>query len=420
MSTIDRDASIGIIGAGISGAAAAHYLMQQGFRRITLMEQADRVGGKCHSILYRGKTYEMGALIGLPTSRHTLELMKEYDLLEKGPLLERGFFDSAGRKVSQIPVGLVQEFAKEFKRLPRLLERYRDLQEPGFANLPPELCEPFADWCKAYELPVTMEVFRHYFSTFGFGSIETVPAAYILKFLSYENLLSFIEITHMITWPAGVRELVCRMADRVDDLRLGCEVLRLERQSNGQVLVQTTHEALAFDRVIYTGPMDRLGRLYDLPPADAELLAQIRQERFRVYAFHVRELPPHSGYIPGNLSSDQSGDMMAWYFRWPSWEETDLITVYVMENERLSDSEMRQRIEHTLSRLGGKEIRLFLMKRWLHFPHVDSEALRCGFYERLESLQGRDGIYYAGELFNFPTLERCISYAKHLVTRFFS
>ncbi|WP_313638886.1 hypothetical protein, partial [Paenibacillus sp.] len=91
-------------------------------------------------------------------------------------------------------------FAQEFKRLPDILKRYKSLQKPGFLHLPPDLCQPFSEWCAENELSVLGQVYMHYFNTFGFGSIHDVPAAYVLKFLTYDNLLSFIEITHMITW----------------------------------------------------------------------------------------------------------------------------------------------------------------------------------------------------------------------------
>ncbi|MEO3944087.1 FAD-dependent oxidoreductase [Gorillibacterium sp. CAU 1737] len=419
MQTKEHQPAIGIIGSGMSGAAAAHYLRKKGYTRLTLLEKEDSVGGKCHSITYRGRTYEMGALIGLPTSRYTMELMKDYGLEDKGPLLERGFFDREGRKISQIPVTHVPEFVKEFKDLPALLERYRKLQEPGFLGLPPDLCQPFDQWCADNGLSVTQEVFRHYYSTFGFGSVEQIPAAYVLKFLSYENLLSFIEITHMITWPSGVRELIRRMAERVEDLHLTCGVTRMVPLPEGGVRVETDQEHFVFDRVIYTAPMHRLSEVLVLPEEDQELLRLIRHEHFRVYAYSVKNLPPHSGYLPENLDPERKGEMMAWYFRWKSREDNDLVTIYVMEDESRSEAEMREGIEETLRRLGGTEVRLFMMKRWQHFPHVDAEALQAGFYERLDRLQGRDDIYYAGELFNFPTLEKCAAYSKHLVDRFF-
>lgn len=67
------------------------------------MEKSDRVGGKCHSIEYKGKSYEMGTLIGLPTYKHTMDLMRDFDLMDRGPLLERGFLIIMGGKLHRFP-----------------------------------------------------------------------------------------------------------------------------------------------------------------------------------------------------------------------------------------------------------------------------------------------------------------------------
>lgn len=419
MTNVKHKDKIGIIGAGISGVTAAYQLAQKGYTHITLLEKSDRVGGKCHSIEYKGKTYEMGTLIGLPTYKHTIGLMSEFGLVDKGPLLERGFFDSNGRKTSQIPMEQVQAFASEFKRLPDILKRYESLNEPGFLHLPPDLCQPFSQWCAENNLSVLEQIYMHYFSTFGFGSIYEVPAAYVLKFLSYDNLLSFIEITHMITWPKGVTELIRRMADQVEDLRLTCEVLRMEQEQNGQVRVETSQDIFYFDKVIYTASLEELGSIVDSSVFDRTLAEKIIYEWFRVYAYRVEGLPELSGYIPRNMYPERKGHMMAWYYRWADMGTTDLITVYVAENEAMTDLQMRETVENKLRELGGKNIRLYMMKRWRQFPHVDSSALREGFYERLDQMQGRHNMYVAGEIMNFPTLENCIVYAKHLVERYF-
>ncbi|RUT41413.1 FAD-dependent oxidoreductase [Paenibacillus anaericanus] len=412
-------AKIGIIGAGISGVTTAYQLAKKGYTNITILEKDERVGGKCHSIEYRGKTYEMGTLIGLPSYKHTMELMAEFDLMDKGPLLERGFFDAKGRKMSQIPLDQVAEFMEEFRRLPEVLSRYESLKEPGFLHLPPELCQPFSAWCEENDLSVIMQVYMHYFSTFGFGSIYDVPAAYVLKFLSYDNLMAFIEITHMITWPKGVNQLIQRMADQVEDLRLTCEVHHMEKVADGRVRVETGQDILYFDKVIYTASLHHMGHIVDLSPADKGLFDSIIYERFRVYAYRVEGIPAHSGYIPHNMYPERKGHMMAWYYRWADLGATDLVTVYVAENEQMTDVQMRETVENKLRELGGENIRLYMMKSWKQFPHVDSNALRNGFYERIDQMQGRDQIYYAGEIMNFPTLENCIVYAKHLVNRFF-
>ncbi|WP_151737761.1 flavin monoamine oxidase family protein [Paenibacillus tengchongensis] len=411
--------SVCIVGAGISGVSAAHYLAKKGYRQVTVLEKADRVGGKCYSILYQGKTYEMGTLIGLPSYYATKQLMAEFGLTDQRPLLERGFYNLYGRKTSQIPMDQLPDFTREFKRLPEILQRYERLKEPGFLGLPEELCQPFASWCEQNGLTVIRQVFMHYFSTFGFGSIHEVPAAYVLKFLTYEDLLSFIEITHMITWPEGASELVRRMAEQVKDLRLTCEVRRIEADASGKVRVETDQETAWYDKVIYTASMPNAAKLLHLSAEEQSLLGRIRHERFRVYAYRVEGIPRMSGYIPGNLDPGRRGQMMAWYHRWADLGDTDLITVYVAENEGMTDREMREAVEQALLGLGGVNLRFYMMKRWEHFPHVDAAALREGFYEQLDRMQGRDHIYFAGEIMNFPTLEKCTVYAKHLIDRFF-
>lgn len=420
MGMVGKEEHIGIVGAGISGLALAYELESRGYRYVTLMEQSDRVGGKCCSIEYKGRTYEMGALIGLPSYQMTMEYMKQFDLLEKGPLLDRGFFDPDGSKISQIPLEQMPDFADEFKRLPSLMSKYESIRQPGFRQVPPELYKPFSTWCDENGLTVLRQVFMHYFCAFGFGNMDDVPAAYVMKLLNYENLVSFIEITHMISWPGGVVELSKRMADRASDLRLTCEVQRIgKKEGTGKLRVATNQGTLYFDRLIYTAPLQELVHKMELDAEECRLLENIVYERFRVYAYRVDNIPKLSGYIPGNMGQEHRGQMMAWYYRWADLAQTDLITIYVAENEHMTDAEMRENIESTLTALGGTNIRLYMMKSWSHFPHVNTAALEQGFYERLEAMQGRDGLYFAGEIMNFPTLENCIRYAKALVERYF-
>ena len=414
-----REEHIGIVGAGISGLSLAHELELRGYGSVTVMEQADRVGGKCCSIEYKGRTYEMGALIGLPSYRMTMEYMERFDLLEKGPLLDRDFFHPHGGRISQIPLEQMPDFTREFKRLPSLMSRYGAVREPGFGQVPPELCKPFSAWCDENGLNVLRQVFMHYFCAFGFGNMDDVPAVYVMKLLNYDNLVSFIEITHMISWPNGVTELARRMADQVSDLRLTCEVQRICKEDTGRIRVETNQGPLSFDKVIYTAPLQDFAHKTELTQEEGGLFKSIMDEKFRVYAYRVDNMPKLSGYIPGNMGIGSRGQMMAWYYRWADLAENDLITVYVAENDHMSDAEMRENIEFTLAALGGENIRLYMMKRWNHFPHVDTEALESGFYERLESLQGKYGIYFAGEIMNFPTIENCICYAKALVNRYF-
>jgi cation diffusion facilitator CzcD-associated flavoprotein CzcO len=65
---MDENVRIAIIGGGPAGLSAGMYLEQAGFDNYTIFERNGWVGGKCHSPNYKGRRYEMGAIMGgLPT-----------------------------------------------------------------------------------------------------------------------------------------------------------------------------------------------------------------------------------------------------------------------------------------------------------------------------------------------------------------
>lgn len=47
---IDKKGRIVIIGAGVSGIAAAAKLFENGFTDVTILEAEDRIGGRIHTV----------------------------------------------------------------------------------------------------------------------------------------------------------------------------------------------------------------------------------------------------------------------------------------------------------------------------------------------------------------------------------
>lgn len=74
---VDKDKKIGIIGAGASGLSTAYFLENKGYRNVTVLEKDTRVGGKCFTIKYKDKTYELGAMMAVPSHLNVLELMNK-------------------------------------------------------------------------------------------------------------------------------------------------------------------------------------------------------------------------------------------------------------------------------------------------------------------------------------------------------
>ena len=70
--------------------------------------------------------------------------------------------------------------------------------------------------------------------------------------------------------------------------------------------------------------------------------------------------------------------------------------------------------------LGGGIFTLPLYQReWAYFPRVGSQAMRDGYFDALEALQGKDGIYYVGSSLSFETVEHTSRYARTAMTRLF-
>ena len=78
----DKDTSIAIVGAGAAGVTLGHFLDRAGYRNVTIFEKADRVGGKCRTIFYEDKSYELGAILMASDHRVVRSLLAEYGLKE--------------------------------------------------------------------------------------------------------------------------------------------------------------------------------------------------------------------------------------------------------------------------------------------------------------------------------------------------
>jgi len=75
-----------------------------------------------------------------------------------------------------------------------------------------------------------------------------------------------------------------------------------------------------------------------------------------------------------------------------------------------------------LKELGSALGRIKTQELWQdYFPYVDVPALKGGYYQKLEGLQGTRGTYFAGMsgLMNFDTVESNARYSRALVHAYF-
>ena len=413
------DHKIAIVGGGLSGLVIAEGLQKKGYKNVTVFERDNRVGGKLHTIWYKGKSYEFGALFGLPSQKHLKKLMKSFNIKIDGPKLSRVNYDTNGHKIMQIPKEALGDFVEELDRLPDVLAAYKSLEYANIHNIEASLMLPFSKWCDINELKVLKTIYAHHFTSYGLGDIDVVPALYVLRVLNYDNFMSFMEVPEFCTWKEGVSSLTKCLERAIKDIRLGQKVTNITFSENEKVYIHTDFEVLEFDRVVITTPLNQFADTYSADGEMKQFLKAIKYENYNVYAFIAEKIPKGCGCVLENLSINKKGNLIIWNARWDSRDGEELVMVYAYDHPGGTKESSFKLIESDLLKLGIRNPRLYQVKRWQQCSHVDTSVLQNGFYEKMEAMQGKNNIYLAGEIMSTVSMDNCIQYSNYLINQYF-
>lgn len=417
---------IGIVGAGPAGLAAAWYLREAGYKRLTLLERDSAPGGKCRTFLCRGRPYELGAVMGTNGYRATLDLMRQvgeapqrFDRpvrAENGrpDLLKRGYFPLSRVFPGYFSYGEAGKLFMQILKYFRLARRYRTLYSPGLTDLPPGLSAGFSGWAETHGMRMFAKMIEIPCTAFGYGYLAAVPAAYILKYMDPSTVLSLLFQQRFFKWSGGAQKLWETVAEGFD-VRCGVDIQSVTRGQ--RVMVTTDAGGFRFDDLILTAPLDEALGYLDARPEEEELFRKIRNVAYFVFICELRGLDIPSGFIPANLHAAREARLMIWS---RPWREEPLFLLYAQAQPGMDPQDVLSLVRTDVESMGGHIVRVEHIKKWKYFPHVSTDVLRSGFYERLEGLQGRFRTYYAGEVMSFSSVEHVVRYSRWLVDRFFA
>lgn len=205
----DLKTRIVIIGAGAAGLTAAETLKRKGYTNITLLERSNRAGGKCYSIEYQDRAYELGACITTINNGTLLGLAKQFN--EPFIPVEAGknfYWDEQTGK--PVPTPSVKKklilLWQLFVRYKKLTHRFSRAAQPGFSKLDPDLYQTFSSWAKQHHVELLANELASFFTGFGYGYFDEIPAAYVLKYYSWDTVKAFLR--HKIyKFPRGIQHL---------------------------------------------------------------------------------------------------------------------------------------------------------------------------------------------------------------------
>jgi Flavin containing amine oxidoreductase len=443
---ISRDARIVIVGAGAAGLCAAWYLKQAGFRRVKVLEQSPRLGGKCRSLTVDGQSFDLGANYVTSSYRRVRDLAAHVGAAmytEK----QGHAIDPHGRVGSLLGAVLRDQslFAVAWQSLRFLWKRWRMRRlltpyRPGFGHVTehPELRGSFADWLDRNGLPALKEMFEIPLTLMGYGRLEEIAAAYALTYmnpLTFKDLGLFAVDPPLRRWPKRFSQGYGRMFERLAaevNVLTGVTNLKIDRSGPVRVeydlLVQqlegqtTVHEQDEFDCLVLACPqrLEVLEPMLELTPEERQLFAQVIYNPFYVTTYDAPGTEAVAA-VTFALPLPGTGQPFVVTRQFPN---NDFISVYTRgdRGNTVGRHEVRAANEKFLAKIMDREPtrQSSTCDEWAYFPHVPVDAVDAGFYRDLEALQGANRTYYCGGLLAFELVETIAEYSHHLVQTHFA
>ncbi len=267
-----------VVGAGISGLAAAHRLQKGGWR-VVVLEAATRVGGRMSTDVADGYAFERGALILSTGYVSVLPLVEEMGLaprlsgvsryvgMVRGGVARR-FVDASG--VSLLTSGCLR--LGEFLRMGwQGIRIYREVRK-----LPLNV---FPAWRDLDDVDAGTWAVRRFGRAVSDYFIESAMQSYyfqepaeVSRALA-ENVMAYGMVgVRPLTLAGGLGQLPEAIAARLD-VRLGTPAESIELDA-GRVRVRTPSETLEADRLVLATPAPiARGLLAEPTPVEAEQLA---------------------------------------------------------------------------------------------------------------------------------------------------
>lgn len=306
----ERLYSVAVIGGGITGLSAAHYVLAAARTaglnvRVTVLEQSGRLGGRIHTWKHEGFTIERGADSFLARKQPMLALARELGLEEQltgtGRKGKKSYFLHKGR-LHPMPAGMILG-------IPTNLEAFREtglvspagkeraLQDQtmpsgwseadeslgGFlerrlgAEMVDHIAEPllagiYAGDLRKLSLAATFPQFKE--AERRHGSVIRGMAAQAKPTAGNPDLPQAAAGSTFLSFTGGLSTVIDKLAETLEQagalVRLHTGVQRIERGGHGEEEGYCLHlnsgEALAADAVIVTAPTYAYtGLLPDLP-----------------------------------------------------------------------------------------------------------------------------------------------------------
>ncbi|KAF3452581.1 hypothetical protein FNV43_RR03014 [Rhamnella rubrinervis] len=429
---------IGIIGGGPSGLSTAYALAKLGYSDVTVLEKYHTVGGMCESVEIGGKIYDLGGQVLAANSAPVIfHLAKETGSeLEEMDTHKLALIDGSTGEYQDIKVA--DDYVSVISLTLELQDKAKNsgrIGLHGVTDYASDLTPIYLDSRGFKSVPKSV---AYGYTASGYGFVQDMPYAYIHEF-TRTSMAGKIR-----RFKGGYTSLWQKVSESLP-LKIHCntEVLAVRRNSEGaRVDVKDCNgevKIMDFDKIIISGSFPfKNGRTYrsrasnvtehvtevmDMSDLEKELFSKVQTIDYYTTALKIKGLDhmPIGFYYFGEYMDDPT------YIGYPVamqkfYADTDIFLFWSYGN---SDDTRGPRVTelaiNTVKNMRGEVEEVVLQRRFKYFPHVGSQDMKDGFFEKLEcELQGLRNTYYVGGLMAFELTERNSSYAMALVCKHFA
>ncbi|AES67729.2 AMP-binding enzyme [Medicago truncatula] len=404
---------IGIVGAGPSGISAAYALSRLGYNNITVLEKHHAVGGMCESV----------------------EIEETESALEELDSHKLAIIDTSSGKYQDIKVA--DDYVSVMSLTLKIQEKVKNSGRFGVHAVSEVAADLTPEFLEHHGLKSIPNSVAFGYTASGYGFIQDMPYAYIHEF-TRTSMAGKIR-----RFKGGYTSLWQKIAESLP-IKLHCntEVLAIRRNFdsvNVNVKSSNETETMEFDKIIVSGNFPlKYGRTYRSAPSNCidseaevmdasdiekELFSKVEINDYYTTAFKIRGLDhmPVGFYYFNEYMDDPStiGNPVAMQ---KFYADTDIFLFWSYGNSfDIKGPTITELAIKAIKSIGGEVESFILQRRFKYFPHVSSQDMKNGFYEKLESeLQGSRNTYYVGGLMAFELTERNSSYAMALMCKNFA
>lgn len=307
---LSKDDNICVIGAGPAGIHMSSLLVKHGYKKITILEISDRIGGKSFTIRDKDDVpHEMGTCYLHPKYDIIRNLLKEYnvgkeveiangknvrnmfkthlsdknhEIDEKGTDFMDWFLDKTEERI--LPEKLRDWIPDELSVIPLKIavSKYNKVHKKIFGyykyTLPPkpnnfeDLNMTFLQFLEKHGLQSLIPMLTYSLSVQGYGIIDTIPAFYGMYWITPELLSKIFDIGRQIKGKPSVTMLYDGFQNLWETIAkkhnlniiFNCNITKIKR--NGQICICRDNKLdLIFDHLIIAANNKDIIKLLEQP-----------------------------------------------------------------------------------------------------------------------------------------------------------